>query len=235
MRSRVQTPLKSWLFQASLRNCLNCVHNCDDSSLDCLVFFHVPLVTNNPFRLCQASTLWFIFILIHYILFVLCFFSRAACNCNSQGSLNESCNEFGVCNCKSGVLGIKCDSCAENKHNLTAGCIGESWKWRMLGIKLAHSFHFVKIVCLFKLMFCFHLWSGIDALTFKQCVLGLIPDSMPYLGCICLLSTVLCSSPQGFSSGLLFFPLNRNQNFHLTWIIVSFEVTLMSRAPVDLA
>ena len=27
---RIQTPLKSWLFQASLRNCLNCVHNCDD-------------------------------------------------------------------------------------------------------------------------------------------------------------------------------------------------------------
>jgi len=22
--------LKSWLFQASIRNCLNCVHNCDD-------------------------------------------------------------------------------------------------------------------------------------------------------------------------------------------------------------
>ena len=34
-RSRVQTPLKSWLFQASVRNCLNCVYNCDDhSSLD---------------------------------------------------------------------------------------------------------------------------------------------------------------------------------------------------------
>ena len=32
-RSRVQTSLKSWLFQASLRNCLNCVHNCDDHSL----------------------------------------------------------------------------------------------------------------------------------------------------------------------------------------------------------
>ena len=33
--SRVQTPLKSWLFQASIHNCLNCVHNCDDhSSLD---------------------------------------------------------------------------------------------------------------------------------------------------------------------------------------------------------
>ena len=38
-RSRVQTPLKSWLFQASIRNCLNCVHNCDDhSSLDSVVY-----------------------------------------------------------------------------------------------------------------------------------------------------------------------------------------------------
>ena len=32
-RSRAQTPLKSWLFQASIRSCLNCVHNCDDHSL----------------------------------------------------------------------------------------------------------------------------------------------------------------------------------------------------------
>ena len=32
-RSRVQTPLKSWLFQASVRNCLNCVQNCDDHGL----------------------------------------------------------------------------------------------------------------------------------------------------------------------------------------------------------
>ena len=33
--SRVQTPLKSWLFQASICNCLNCVHYYDDhSSLD---------------------------------------------------------------------------------------------------------------------------------------------------------------------------------------------------------
>ena len=30
---RVQTPLKSWLFQASVRNCLNCVQNCDDHGL----------------------------------------------------------------------------------------------------------------------------------------------------------------------------------------------------------
>ena len=29
----LQTPLKSWLFQASVRNCLNCVQNCDDHGL----------------------------------------------------------------------------------------------------------------------------------------------------------------------------------------------------------
>ena len=28
-----KTPLKSWLFQASIHNCLNCVHNRDDHSL----------------------------------------------------------------------------------------------------------------------------------------------------------------------------------------------------------
>ena len=33
MRGRKQTPLKSWLFQASTRDCLNCVHNCEDHNL----------------------------------------------------------------------------------------------------------------------------------------------------------------------------------------------------------
>ena len=37
-RSRVQTPLKSWIFQASLRNCNNCVHNCEDQSF---IWFHI--------------------------------------------------------------------------------------------------------------------------------------------------------------------------------------------------
>lgn len=53
------------------------------------------------------------------------FLSLLACNCNPEGSLNVSCNEYGECSCKFGVLGIKCDSCEENKHNLTAGCISK--------------------------------------------------------------------------------------------------------------
>ena len=31
-RSPLQTSLKSWIFQASLSNCKNCVHNCEDHS-----------------------------------------------------------------------------------------------------------------------------------------------------------------------------------------------------------
>ena len=29
----LKSPLKSWLFQASIRNCLNCVHHCEDHSI----------------------------------------------------------------------------------------------------------------------------------------------------------------------------------------------------------
>ena len=36
--SRVQTPLKSWVFQTSLRNCKNCVHNCEDHTF---TWFHI--------------------------------------------------------------------------------------------------------------------------------------------------------------------------------------------------
>ena len=59
-------------------------------------------------------------ILVNFIVFL-----SLACNCNPEGSLDVSCNEYGECNCKFGVLGIKCDSCEENKHNLTAGCVSK--------------------------------------------------------------------------------------------------------------
>ena len=59
-RSRVQTPLKSWLFQASIR--LNCVHNCDDHSL--LNWFQIRSSTYEIFhislnRACMSQSLTF--------------------------------------------------------------------------------------------------------------------------------------------------------------------------------
>ena len=39
VRSWVQTSLKSWIFQTSLRNCKNCVHNCEDHYSS--IWFHI--------------------------------------------------------------------------------------------------------------------------------------------------------------------------------------------------
>ena len=55
-RSRVQTPLKSWIFQASLRNWENCVHNCEDHSF---IWFHIRSSYNyDPFHV--SFHRWFI-------------------------------------------------------------------------------------------------------------------------------------------------------------------------------
>ena len=45
VRSQVQTPLKSWIFQASLCNCENCIHNCEHHIL--LVFILYLQFNNN--------------------------------------------------------------------------------------------------------------------------------------------------------------------------------------------
>ncbi|XP_027875481.1 laminin subunit gamma-1 [Xiphophorus couchianus] len=45
------------------------------------------------------------------------------CNCNSIGSESPQCNNRGVCACKPGVTGEKCDRCQPGFHSLTeAGC-----------------------------------------------------------------------------------------------------------------
>ena len=41
-----------------------------------------------------------------------------ACDCDSQGSLTESCNKSGMCICKSNnIEGEKCSKCAQNLYN----------------------------------------------------------------------------------------------------------------------
>ena len=38
-------------------------------------------------------------------------FVLVECNCNEQGSKNATCNEDGICDCKSYIGGDKCDAC----------------------------------------------------------------------------------------------------------------------------
>ena len=46
-----------------------------------------------------------------------------SCSCNELGSKDLQCDPFGVCRCKPGVTGQKCDRCAPNYYELTnTGC-----------------------------------------------------------------------------------------------------------------
>ena len=36
------------------------------------------------------------------------------CNCNQDGSSSLQCDDNGVCNCKDGFTGSKCDNCVPN-------------------------------------------------------------------------------------------------------------------------
>ena len=60
------TPLKSWLFQASIRNCLNCVHNCDDHTLD--IFLSWAFRCIDPYPSFATATF------LHQVVYELVFF-----------------------------------------------------------------------------------------------------------------------------------------------------------------
>ena len=61
-RSRVQAPLKFWIFffQASLRNCKNCDHNCEDHcSFDFISAVHIWFLSYASFNIhCVKRVLW---------------------------------------------------------------------------------------------------------------------------------------------------------------------------------
>ena len=53
-------------------------------------------------------------------------FSRqgcTACDCFEPGSNSTQCNSQGICACRDGVYGAKCNTCNENFYDVTQGCI----------------------------------------------------------------------------------------------------------------
>uniref|UniRef100_A0A8D0C8G7 Laminin EGF-like domain-containing protein n=1 Tax=Salvator merianae TaxID=96440 RepID=A0A8D0C8G7_SALMN len=44
------------------------------------------------------------------------------CNCSSVGSVHDRCNEKGVCECKQGTTGPKCDKCLQGFYWHNQGC-----------------------------------------------------------------------------------------------------------------
>lgn len=47
------------------------------------------------------------------------------CGCDPRGSENSRCNNVtGICQCKDGVEGDKCDQCSLGTQDLDRGCVG---------------------------------------------------------------------------------------------------------------
>ena len=44
-----------------------------------------------------------------------------ACNCDSQGSLDSTCDREGQCSCKPGVGGLTCDACLPGYYGFESG------------------------------------------------------------------------------------------------------------------
>ena len=44
-------------------------------------------------------------------------FCFKGCNCDVHGSNGNTCDENGVCSCKSNVINAKCDSCEDGFFN----------------------------------------------------------------------------------------------------------------------
>ena len=47
----------------------------------------------------------------------LLFFHFSACNCNTQGSFDNTCNDNGKCSCKANIINDKCNTCADGFYN----------------------------------------------------------------------------------------------------------------------
>ena len=57
-----------------------------------------------------------------------CFHAYSGCDCNPEGSLHMECDACTQqCECKSNVIGRRCDQCVENFYSLrnAIGCIGK--------------------------------------------------------------------------------------------------------------
>ena len=71
------------------------------------------------FPTCQGKLI----IILHKFIFYnnnisyLILFHFSACNCNTQGSFGNTCNDNGECSCKANVINDKCNTCADGFFN----------------------------------------------------------------------------------------------------------------------
>ena len=55
--------------------------------------------------------------------------SCLACNCDPDGSFSFHCTSTGICDCKTGFTGEKCDSCKSDYYRSGATCKGSAFSF----------------------------------------------------------------------------------------------------------
>lgn len=84
---------------------------------------HIVQKINRQMSLCLVVSLCLIDFLF---LITFTFFPRlsmAACNCDATGSVRDDCEQMsGLCSCKTGVKGMKCNVCPDGSKMGMNGC-----------------------------------------------------------------------------------------------------------------
>nr|XP_043869305.1 laminin subunit gamma-1-like [Solea senegalensis] len=115
-----------------------------------------------------------------------------SCSCNAVGSMTPQCDHRGMCACKPGVTGEKCDRCQPGYHSLTeAGCracsCSPSGSTQECDVNTGQ--------CRCK--------DNVEGFTCDRCKLGFFNlDQMNPLGCtpcFCFQHSSVCDSADGFS------------------------------------
>lgn len=59
------------------------------------------------------------------VLIIILIYSRS-CDCNVTGTVDitSGCDDEGVCRCRDGVGGVKCNECLSGYYNIHVGCTG---------------------------------------------------------------------------------------------------------------
>ena len=120
--------LYQWNFHTSFREDLLPIRILLISECNCDVQYHPNVYNstcdNNGQCYCQAGFFsakceeGTIFIILQERFVTYTFFLISECNCNVQGSIDNTCDNNGQCNCKANVINEKCDACASDfVHN----------------------------------------------------------------------------------------------------------------------
>ena len=104
----------------------------------------ITLNVNAPMAPTDTQTAKVTLLIVKFCMSYQSGFIITECNCNSDGSTSLQCNRDGVCECKSGFKGQKCNDCKDNRYGqdcqglyFSTVCICTTFLWLLLFCRLS--------------------------------------------------------------------------------------------------